>query len=93
MQKTFCDLCGEPASRFEVIDATLQDKVLSDKSAKIVISIMARFTNHSSGYGGPPDLCNACVNQAILGICNELKASENSRSRLNKSFKKDKSDK
>lgn len=77
MKKVFCDICGEPAKegskgRKNVI---LEDTVLCDDKAKLTGTFVVSFKKHSTGFGGPPDLCLHCqarmigkYHRALLGI-------------------------
>ena len=61
MDKRFCDLCDSPVTNRDNRDnITLAKEVLCDKKAKIVGKFILSFSGHSSGFGGPPDLCNKC---------------------------------
>ena len=69
MRKAFCDLCGKPAVILSVpLECTILEKVRSDKSAKIIARFIVGFTEHSTGFGGPPDLCRDC----LLTVANSL---------------------
>lgn len=72
MKKAFCDICGEPASEMQLnysLDYDLNDvKLLSDDKAKVYISANFRFKNHSTGFGGPPDLCNKCIDKLLFNL-------------------------
>jgi len=63
MEKLFCDMCEKPASRADTIDLyrspnpRLKD---FDKTAKFRVSINFGYVEHSTGFGGPPDLCREC---------------------------------
>ena len=61
MIKKICDLCGKPATAPSTIDHTLDDQVLCDSGAKIRLMLHISFVGHSTGFGGPPDLCGGCL--------------------------------
>lgn len=63
MTKTFCDMCGKPAARANVVMFTRRPKPRPegfDKTARIRMSLSFYYVDHSTGYGGPPDLCKRC---------------------------------
>jgi hypothetical protein len=66
MEKRFCDICDKPAVKRTTRHIVLQDKVLCDKSAKIQGIFNLSFKGHSTGFGGPPDLCEGCYS-ALFG--------------------------
>ena len=68
MQKTFCDLCEEPAPdrRSDQREKVLVDSVLCDDKAKITGSFILSFKGHSTGYGGSPDLCDKCYMKMMI---------------------------
>jgi hypothetical protein len=76
-KRTFCDLCDSPVDPKQNgspnFEYEASSRVLGDKSAKVCIRISFGYHRHSTGYGGPPDLCNKCrVNllKAALGRIN-----------------------
>ena len=63
MTKRFCDMCGKPAketSRLEHQRTPNPRPEGSDKTARIEVRINFGFITHSTGFGGPPDLCKKC---------------------------------
>lgn len=71
MQKSYCDMCGKPATRSETIHYHRTPNprpVGTDKKAKISTTISFGFVDHSLGFGGPPDLCRECK----IGLIEEL---------------------
>lgn len=71
MTKNFCDLCGEPATGKEIVGISMPfpKEVLSDKKARVQIRFSLGFQNHSTGFGGPPDVCESC----LIDLVNALK--------------------
>ena len=66
VQKSFCDICGKPASRIqEYFRVTVADKVECDEKARIEMAVHTSFKGHSSGFGGPPDMCSDCFIQCL----------------------------
>lgn len=68
-------MCGEYAPPNGTTDKTYNkesmvifDTLLCDKKAKIRVHLHTDLTEHSSGFGGPPDLCPSC----FLKCANEL---------------------
>lgn len=62
MKKMFCDICVSPVkNNLDKIEIIMPDKVISDKTAKVSTSLYFGFDGHSSGFGGPPDLCTRCA--------------------------------
>lgn len=62
MRLTVCDTCedrvnGEQNNLVYVSSAP----VLCDKSAKITVNLRFGFQGHSTGFCGPPDLCEGCA--------------------------------
>jgi hypothetical protein len=65
--KRFCDICDEPAvDERQDVYYRAASKVLSDRSAKIAVRISFSFEDHSTGFGGPPDLCKNCRANLIV---------------------------
>lgn len=67
MTKYFCDLCEAPVDGKPKLDVESGRKVLSDETARIHVNVNIGFHLHSSGFGGPPDLCNVCL-RALLDL-------------------------
>jgi len=68
MEKRFCDICDAPApnrasERKKKI--VLQKNLLCDDSAEITGTFYLNFEKHSTGYGGPPDLCDKCFKNLL----------------------------
>ena len=62
MQKTVCDICEEPVeSPNKGFEFVFKDKLLIDDNAKIEMRLNMNFVKHSKGFGGPPELCSACL--------------------------------
>jgi hypothetical protein len=67
MLKKFCDLCERPALRelsVEVAKAFGPERVdeeFNPIQARVNVRAVFTFTNHPSGFGGPPDLCAHCA--------------------------------
>ena len=64
MTEHFCDICGKPTKGFErigTISQTTKHTVKCDSKAKIEVRLSFGFIGHSTGYGGPPDLCSECT--------------------------------
>lgn len=73
MTKYFCDLCGEPAVKFDnrlehsvefgpKHPAYRNDSVQRPmERTQIVVVASLSFRQHETGYGGPPDLCGQCL--------------------------------
>ena len=74
MKKTFCDICGNAANDKvqSRLSLTLADSVLCDYKASIKGVFILSFENHSTGFGGPPDLCNNCYNTMITKYKNSM---------------------
>ncbi len=74
MTKRLCDLCGKPADK-ELVGVSLsyKQKVLSDKTARIMVRINLGFMNHSTGFGGPPDLCKPCLLNTVDALRDYLR--------------------
>ena len=68
MEKRFCDICGEEAKRAEGITHVVPERVKCDKSAHVTARVSFGFQNHSTGFGGPPDLCFSCIHKIIKGL-------------------------
>ena len=68
MEKRFCDLCEAPAPkrRHQNSREILANSVLCDEKAKITGSFILSFKGHSTGFGGPPDLCDKCYSELIM---------------------------
>ena len=66
MQKRFCDFCEEAlSSEPKKIELISETKVYCDDKAKVTVSLITGFHNHSTGFGGPPDLCLSCMIELI----------------------------
>lgn len=75
MKKYFCDLCESELGRDfsdHRAEIELDEKVLIDKSARVTARIAFSFVKHSSGYGGPPDLCKGCRKRIIMQLHNSI---------------------
>jgi len=74
MNKKFCDICEAPApdQRKNNKHIVLERNVLCDQTARIVGNFGLSFTHHTSGYGGPPDVCDECFNILINQYKNEI---------------------
>ena len=69
MKKIFCDLCGnEVMNNSDKMTYVCDQPVLSDKKAKIQVRLTTGFVTHSSGFGGPPDLCLNCFRNIVEKI-------------------------
>ena len=72
MNRKICDMCGGDAplngtdsSTYNSEGLIMDDKLICDKSAKIRIHVGTCFVEHSTGYGGPPDLCPDCFVKCV----------------------------
>ncbi len=76
MKKYFCDICGKEAERAETIEYTNHKGLECDSKAKVHICIHVSFKEHSTGFGGPPDLCWYCFIKQVkdaLAITSEMR--------------------
>ena len=68
MKKIFCDLCEKEIGgkqSAERLEYTNNQELNCDKKAKVFISIHSSFKEHSTGFGGPPDLCWHCFLEQV----------------------------
>jgi len=72
MQKRFCDLCEKPADAPNKIIIEYDRTVLCDSKAKIQIRLGTGFVNHTTGFGGPPDLCLYCLRDIVGQLRQEV---------------------
>ena len=67
MTKFFCDMCGKeckPAKSVFYTRIPYPRQSGFNQKAKFSITISFGLVEHSTGFGGPPDLCANC--QAML---------------------------
>jgi len=84
MTKKFCDLCEAPA---EDNNAKLETETKwgkpylgvdsgsptnSMKQCVITTSLRFGFRLHSSGFGGPPDLCKPCMKKLAQKLVDQI---------------------
>lgn len=68
-----CDVCGQPAKRCESLHWEVPTLSLRcDTQARIELQISWGFINHSTGYSGPPDLCEDCRKLALTELLQEM---------------------
>lgn len=75
MNQKLCDLCGRVSDSPSSITFTYDGycgKVLCDPQAKIKVSLFTNLVEHSTGYGGCPDLCWSCMSDIIRLLDTEL---------------------
>jgi len=91
MNKKFCDLCEKPAWKKEQKEHVHQElKVYCDPKAKVRTAFYVGFVHHSTGYGGPADICKDCLKGLMLahidkvfGEDSELKMNGKTEENLN----------
>lgn len=81
MHKRFCDICDTliPNGRIHTVEvdreigepyrsyagSSLFEKLVTQKiHAKVIFTI----SNHPTGFGGPPDLCDKCVHDFLVTL-------------------------
>ena len=77
MTKYFCDICGEPASdkaSTKSLEVKTKVKVQCDPNAVIYLNLNIGFQNHSTGFGGPPDLCKKCLHDLCVRLEKNIKS-------------------
>jgi hypothetical protein len=87
MKKSFCDICGEPAveglhgkrALLPVGEPVKEYRCRSDGGGcegtfktMATASIHFGFTDHPTGFGGPPDMCRACAGKLAQMIADEI---------------------
>ncbi len=77
MIKKFCDLCEQPATTKELrrecaakfgrpyISFRTDGPASGKIQTLITVSAGFGFRDHESGFGGPPDLCEACAAKLV----------------------------
>jgi len=71
MHKHFCDLCGKEAAKAEQIKVSVKHgqpywSGPIQWQCQVVLRASFEFEQHPTGCGGPPDLCQGCVNKLVL---------------------------
>lgn len=69
MKKLLCDICGKDADMY-TSDVETVEKVdkKCDKTAYATCRVVFAFKEHSSGFGGPPDLCSGCKRMMVTKL-------------------------
>jgi len=81
MKKSFCDICGEPAN--DGIDRAYSELEIGapygwsaaepERQCRIVAKITFGYVDHSTSFGGPPNLCRACAVDLAAAVVAKLK--------------------
>lgn len=68
MTKRFCDMCGKECKPIKSVFYTRTPNPRQpgfDEKAKFSITISFGLVDHSTRFGGPPDLCASCQKELI----------------------------
>ncbi len=81
MTKRFCDICGNPANESlhrkteadtpfgKPYEGSKHGTIGTEKKqCAITIRVHFGFTEHRTGFGGPPDLCDECAAKLIMSL-------------------------
>ena len=80
MNKKVCDICGKDAalngkdsSTYNSAEIQTGHDLICDNKARIKLYLSTAFVHHSTGYGGPPDLCPDCFVVCADLLINSIK--------------------
>jgi len=69
--RNFCDICGEPAE----VGVTSAGSIIAHSmdGNSFVVRTSCGFSNHPTGFGGPPDLCRKCFYGLLVKLAEAQK--------------------
>ena len=68
MTKLLCDNCGAECAKLEQPQMVREPRIrfpAFDTMAKFRVAVVFTLVEHSTGFGGPPDLCKTCQHDLI----------------------------
>lgn len=79
MTKRFCDICGKESvalgkrhkKKYGKEYESFRNVSCSVEQAFIEVTASFGFSNHETGFGGPPDLCTTCILYLLDGLKSE----------------------